>query len=386
MKKNILFVVDEKRMGGVSVLLQDILNRLNLNKYNIDLLILNNSGNCFDELNSKINVIYGTKTFSAIDLTLKQAIKTKNIKKIYLKLKMIYLMKRKKINKLIIKERKRILNKTYDVEIAFKDGFCAIFTAYGNSKKKYTWLHTDYKMYDCTANYRPLFEEIFPKFDKIIAISKSVKERFKEKYHLNNIHVIYNLINVEKIKKKKDETIINYDKNKINLISVGRFHNMKGYDRLIDVMHKLDEENLLENVKLRLIGDGEDYNLIKSKIDKYALNDYIELLGLKKNPFPYVFASDCFLMCSRYEPFGLVVIEALTLGVPVISTDVASIKEIMTKDYGFITENSVDGYYNGLKKIIKNPTLIKKYKQNLKKYKYDTTKIMLEIEELLDEK
>ena len=109
------------------------------------------------------------------------------------------MMKTGLITKKIIKERKKMLKKTYDVEIAFKDGFCAIFTAYGNSKKKYHWLQIDYSMYDCNAKYRKLFNKVFTKFDIMIAISNSVLNNFKEKYHVDKTDVIFNIIDTKKI-------------------------------------------------------------------------------------------------------------------------------------------------------------------------------------------
>ena len=384
-KKNILFVVDEKQMGGVSVLLEDILNNINIKKYNIDIAILHNVGDYLNNLPKNINIIYGTPFFDTVDLTLKETIKTKNIKKIYNKLRLIFLMKTKLIGKRIIKERKKMFAKKYDVEVAFKDGFCAIFTAYGNSSKKYHWLHTDYSMYDCTGNYHGLFEIVFNKFDKIIAISNSVLARFLEKYSVNKTDVIFNIIDTKKIIDKSKEEKIIYDKNKINLISVGRIHHMKGYDRLVDVLHELDKDHKIDNVVTRIIGDGPDFEIVKNKVSEYHLEDKVILMGRKKNPFPYVLSSDCFLMCSRYEPFGLVILEALILGIPVLSCDVASIREIMNDKYGLITDNSNEGLYNGILKIINDKQKLKEYKHNLKDYNYDINKILKQIEGLLDE-
>lgn len=384
-KKNILFVVDEKQMGGVSVLLEDILNNINIKKYNIDIAILHNVGDYLNNLPKNINIIYGTPFFDTVDLTLKETIKSKNIKKIFSKLRLIFLMKTKLIGKRIIKERKKMFAKKYDVEVAFKDGFCAIFTAYGNSSKKYHWLHTDYSMYDCTGNYHGLFEIVFNKFDKIIAISNSVLARFLEKYSVNKTDVIFNIIDTKKIIDKSKEEKIIYDKNKINLISVGRIHHMKGYDRLVDVLHELDKDHKIDNVVTRIIGDGPDFEIVKNKVSEYHLEDKVILMGRKKNPFPYVLSSDCFLMCSRYEPFGLVILEALILGIPVLSCDVASIREIMNDKYGLITDNSNEGLYNGILKIINDKQKLKEYKHNLKDYNYDINKILKQIEGLLDE-
>ena len=384
MKKDVLFVVDEQMMGGVSVLLCDILKRINISKYNIDVLILHDHGKSIvNDLPKEVRVFYGTNFFSGVDLTIQEALKS-SPKKLFSKVSLVLGMKNKKIGKKIMHERKKILDKVYDVEIAFKDGFCALFTAYGDSKKKYHWLHTDYSMYDCTAKYHDLFKEIFPKFDKIIAISNSVLSRFKEKYDVENTDVIFNLIDEEKIRNKSLEKDIHFDEDKINLISVGRIHHMKGYDRLIDVLHELNINNKLENVVVRIIGDGPDFSLVQEKVHQFHLEDKVLLLGQMDNPFPYVKASDAFLMCSRYEPFGLVILEAMILEVPVLSMDVASIREIMNDDYGMIYENSEEGLYNGILEIINNPKKLQKLRKNLRHYKYDIQKIIKQIEDLLD--
>ena len=107
--------------------------------------------------------------------------------------------------------------------------------------------------------------------------------------------------------------------------------------------------------------------------------------GLKKNPFPYVKNSDAFLMCSRYEPFGLVILEAMILKVPVISCEVASINEIMDEKYGVIVKNNEDGLYKGIKDVILNKKILNKYKKNLQEYKYPVDKIIEEIEKLMED-
>ena len=387
MKRNVLFVVDEKRMGGVSVLLEDILNMINIKNYSIDVLVLHNNGSMLNNLPKDVNIIYGTSYFEAIDYTLKEVLKSGDFKRIYHKIKIILDMKTGNIKNTIIRERKKILNKNYDVEIAFKDGFTALFTIFGNSKTKIHWLHYEYKKTNPNAKYNKLFKRILPMFDKIIAVSEGVEQAFNKIYHLENkTSIIPNLVNTDKIiKKSKEKSDVILSKSDINFVSVGRLHIQKGYDILIEVVHDLNKSNFLpKNFKLRIYGDGPEKFTLNSLIRKYHLEDKIYLLGKVMNPYKYVKNSDLFILPSRYEPFGLVIIESMTLGVPVLATENhATSKIIQNGKNGYITENSYQGIYEGLKYLLENFQELKKYKKNCKEYKYDNSAIIKSIEGVL---
>lgn len=381
----VLFVVDEKKMGGVSILLEDILKNIDLSKKKVDILILHNNGDMLSDLPKNVNIIYGTKFFRTVDYSLKEVICSKKNCDIFNKLKMIFYMKTGLIKYFIIRERKKILKEKYDTEVAFKDGYCALVVGYGNAKNKIQWLHCDYLMKDHLANYKKLFLKIYDHFTTIVAISNPIKEGFNSIYGYENKTIaIYNLIDKEKIIKKANEFEVKLS-DKLNLIAVGRMHPMKGYLRLIEIINKLKTENNF-NAHLTLIGDGPEFDKAKKMINEFKLNDDIDLLGKINNPFPYVKAADLFLMCSIYEPFGLTIIEALTLKVPVLSTEVATINELLYSQHGLIVKNSESGLYDGLNILLNNPNRIKEYKKNLEKYNYPTDKIIKQIEEALNEK
>lgn len=387
MKKNVLFVVDERRMGGVSVLLEDILNLINTSKYNIDILVLHNNGEMLENLPKSINIIYGSHYFDAIDYTIAEVIKKHNIKLLLRKIKVVMDMKLGKIEKVIKRERKKILTKNYDVEIAFKDGFTALFTSFGDSKKKVHWLHYEYKKTNPNKKYDKLFKKVLPNFDEIVAVSDNVKKYFNDIYNLGDkVKVIYNIVDQEKIKiKSSEESDVVLDSNKFNIVSVGRLHPMKGYDRLIEAIYKLKEDNLLENVVFRIYGDGPSYETLKEKINNLNLNNYVFLMGKVMNPYKYIKNSDLFVLPSVYEPFGLVVVESLTLHVPVLATENAATgKLICNNKTGLIVNNSTDGIYDGLKKIILNRSLVDEYKKNLENYRYDNIELIKQIEQVLD--
>lgn len=358
-------------MGGVSILLEDMLNRFDYSRFNIDVLVLHNNGTRLNNLPKNVNIIYGTKFFRALDYTIGEVLKSKNLSLIFSKVRLVMEMKTGLIKNRIVKERKKILKKDYDIEIAFKDGFTALFVGLGNCNKRIHWLHYNYSIANPNAKYDKLFKEVLPSFNKIVAVSKGVMDDFNNIYHLENItRVIGNYVDTTKIKKLSKD---NKSKNKnIEFISVGRLHPMKGYDRLIDAVIRLKEDNLLNNIVFKIYGDGLIKDDLNNKIIEGKIDNCFKLMGYTDNPYQYMGNADMFILSSVYEPFGLVIVESMTLKVPVLATNNSATDELIKSDYnGLVVDNSTDGLYNGLKKVITNKDIINTYKNNLKDYDYD---------------
>ena len=378
----VLIVNDERMMGGVSVLLEDILNNIDKN-IKIDLLILHNHGTRLKELPNNVNIIYGSPFFNIIDLNIKEVLKTKNIILIIKKIRLVLLIKTGLIKYKIELEREKLLKYDYKIEIAFKDGFCGLFTGFGNSEEKIQWLHSDYSKKDFSEKYRKLFIKLYDNFNKIIAVSKQVGENFNKIYgQKNKTIVINNLVDTNKIKQLSLKEKIQFDSN-FNLISVGRLHIDKSFDRVIKCLSKLNNEGLLNDVKYRIIGDGYEYENLKNLIKENNLESIVELLGKKENPYPYVRSSDLFIMSSIHESFGLVIIESLLVNTPVLSTKLATINELLDDRYGMIVDNTENDLYNGIREILLNKQKIKDWKKNLEKYEYNNEKIIKSINDLL---
>lgn len=378
----VLIVNDECMMGGVSVLLEDILNNIN-KKHKIDLLILHNHGTRLKQLPQNVNVIYGSSFFNVIDLNIKEVLKTKNIILIVKKIVLVFLIKTGLIKYRIRIEREKLLPYKYQKEVAFKDGFCGLFTGYGDSLEKIQWLHSDYSKKDFSEKYRHQFLKLFDTFNTFVAVSKPVADNFNEIYGQDSkTLVINNLIDTEKIQKLSNQEKIKYAA-KINLISVGRLHIDKGFDRVINAIAKLNSEGLLKDLEYRIIGDGPEYENLNALIKTNNLENKVLLLGRKENPYAYVKASDLYIMSSIHESFGLVVVESLLVHTPVLSTKLATIEEILNNRYGMIVDNNEMALYNGIKDIITNKNMIDKWQSNLKNYHYDNAKIIKQIEKLL---
>lgn len=370
--RKVLFVVTDRKMGGVSVVLEDILNNLPKNRYQIDLLILNNEGTrIVGKIDKNINIIYGDEFFRALDIPLSYFKKHFNLSLLINKLHLIFLLKTGLIKNKLSKKRKKLLSKTYDVEVAFKDGFPAIFTAVGDTPKKVHFLHSTYKENDPTRRYRKTFEHIYDSFNNIIAVSNETVEAFNKYYgNAEKCVVIKNIIDVKKVKTMAKKPNKLSDK-KINFISVGRLATAKGYDRLLEVISRLKQDNLFNDCFLTIVGDGPEKDFLNKLKHNLQLDDCVNLVGNQANPYSFVSSADLYISSARVEPFGLVMVEALILGVPVLAVETSATSVIIDNGKnGIITENSIDGLYNALKEILQNKTKLDKLKNNAKKYDY----------------
>ncbi|MEK7597045.1 MAG: glycosyltransferase [Patescibacteria group bacterium] len=154
---------------------------------------------------------------------------------------------------------------------------------------------------------------LYKKANINIGVSKNISNDLRRYFFLDNVQTIYNGINLKKISIK----------NKINkikrIISVGRLDKQKDFFTLIKAFSILIR--IFKNSELLIIGDGKIKKNLKSLISSLKLSKKIHLIGWKQNVSQYLATTDLFLFSSNYEGFPTVILEAMSYGVPVISTN-----------------------------------------------------------------
>ena len=271
--------------------------------------------------------------------------------------------------KFYIKGSKRLLKKLppkllyrsyvkdkYDIEI----GFCCILPhiAIANSENK------EAKHIIWTHGYE--YHDYYKKADHIVCNCLETKEKMiKDSGGEIPVSCCHNLTNNEAIIQKGKEPCDLPKSDLLTFISVARMSPEKGFDRLIKSMAKLFEDGY--KFRLVLVGDGEEMNKLKALVNKFNLNDYVIFTGSQNNPYKYVTNADIAISSSRSEAYQTALVEALILQTPVISTKVDGAREIIElSEQGFVMDNSEDGIYEGIKKVLDNPELVKKWKEKLK--------------------
>ena len=392
MKKKVLFVVDERKLGGVSIVLENILSKIDLKRLDITVLVLHNNGTRLSNLRPEIKVICGTKKLNMVDMSVKELLLSGKFFRALRKLYLAFLMKTAKATKYMSKIRKEMKLEDYDVEVAFKAGICSVFVASGNAKYKINWVHEDYKTYNMTKRYEKFFRIVFSAFNKHIIVSEDAAKSFNDIYGFNDrTEVIGNYIDeIGILEKAKSEPDIAVNKNRLNIVTLGRFCYEKGFDRIITAINRLKEDNIkIDKLKVYILGYGKEQANLNKKIEEYDLKDSIEVItmsDLDNNPYAFMKNCNLYIMPSRSESFGMVRIEALVLGLPVITTNVANTDKMVSKDLGLVVDNTDEGVYLGLKEVLTNETLVAKLIENAKYYTYEgeNKRIINKIKEVLE--
>lgn len=177
-----------------------------------------------------------------------------------------------------------------------------------------------------------------------VAISKNLKNETANCYHINpkKIEMIYNPVNTKLYLKKNFEESKDY----CQFIHVGRFNKVKNQLLLVNAF--LIAIRKLGDAKLVFVGDGEEKQNIVREVEKYDLCDKVEFTGNIENVNQRLMQSDVFILCSHYEGVPLSILEAMATGLPIITTNVGGIKEIVKNNGILITDNHLIGLANAM--------------------------------------
>ena len=195
-----------------------------------------------------------------------------------------------------------------------------------------------------------------------------------------NIYVVNNPIDFQYVnsQKSKKKNLLNHIKNKKNeefhIISIGRLVEQKGYDMLITSFSLLD----LDNIYLTILGEGEERENLESQVSRLNMKGKVFIPGYCDNPYVNMYYSDLFVLPSRWEGFGHVIIEAMACETPVIAFNCNS-------GPSEIIENNINGILcppesiNELSDAIKNiyedqhlkEDIVKNALKNMQKYNHN---------------
>jgi glycosyltransferase involved in cell wall biosynthesis len=165
-----------------------------------------------------------------------------------------------------------------------------------------------------------LIERRFPAFDSAIALSEGVAEELRRIVPAlgDRVEVVPNIglpLQVQTAEAMKLDRPV--AEPHCTLMACGRLTKQKDYSTLIRAFARLSGTGL----RLNILGDGELRQSLLQLADELGIADQVTFMGFQRDPFSYMRCADIFVLSSRWEGFGNVIVEAMAMGTPVVSTD-----------------------------------------------------------------
>lgn len=393
-KKKILFLIHTLQIGGAEKVLVNLVNNMDKSKYDITVMTVINTGAFRKKLDKEIcyKTIFDIKFFSKEKKDTRESSgnllnKTSKIKGV---LANIYKFFWRHVN--CEKIYNKYVKDDYDIEIAFLEGVASKIISHSTNQKakKIVWLHVDLINETKTERFFKNSEDEannYRKFDKIVGVSKYVIEQAIEKYQLEleKTVVKYNPIDKEEIERRAKERA-SISKKRFTMVTIGRLSTQKGFDRLLRVVKKLNDNNY--KFDLWIIGVGAEEENLKRYIQENNLEN-VKMLGYQSNPYQYINIADMFVCSSRAEGFSTVVSEAIILEKVIVTTECSGMRELLgdKSEYGLICQNNEQTLFEALQQILNNKKEFNQYKMMVKKRKdiFDIKEATKDIEKLFEE-
>lgn len=171
-----------------------------------------------------------------------------------------------------------------------------------------TWEH-----FNSNINWHPLHKysrKLAVKHcDKIVVLTQKDVYNYQKKWNAKNVICISNPLTINNIPRSP------LDKKRI--LAVGRLSSQKGFDLLLDSWHQVKCKEF--DWKLRIVGSGSHQEKLQKKIEKFHLQDSVKIVPATKDICSEYQNASAFVMSSRFEGLPLVLIEAMSAGLPIVS-------------------------------------------------------------------
>ncbi|AHG82487.1 Teichoic acid biosynthesis protein [Bibersteinia trehalosi USDA-ARS-USMARC-188] len=241
--------------------------------------------------------------------------------------------------------------------------FWVLLISQVNAKQHIIYQHNDkYKEWKSKFPYLEGVFRTYRYYDKIVSVSEKTMENNR-----NNISYEFgiaekrfvfcnNPINIDQIiSNAKDDIEIEDEFDNFagtKFINIGRMSHEKDQLKLIEAFAEVNKKH--KDTRLFILGDGPLKQELITRIKKLSLEKDVFLLGQKTNPFAYLKQADIFVLSSNHEGQPMVLLESLTLGTPIIATDIVGNRSILGDKYGLLVENSKQGLINGMNEYLEN--------------------------------
>lgn len=176
--------------------------------------------------------------------------------------------------------------------------------------------------------------------DDILTVSDAIAEEYVYRDSISGkVTTIGNPFSVQEIRQLGDANNIDTDTLRSDILYVGRLSQPKNPIGFLEIVDKLQEQMDMTGMRVIMIGEGELRAQCEAYIDHHKLTELVTMVGFQRNPYAYMAHTKVLVMPSEWEGFGLVALEAMVFGIPVVCSGAGGLKTIVDDSCGKIVES-----------------------------------------------
>lgn len=343
MKTKLLLVMPSLYTGGAEKSFISMLSLLPRDKFDINVMIVNEGGLFYSRLPHDIKLVPPPKNLKIALGSIHSDFIKKNcttwdrmckiMSNVIIRFRTLFKLDFSQLTWMLWKRSIPQLETHYDAAISYTNGITNYYVIDKiSATKKILWVHTDFNKVKANHKFEYTY---FSKADKVVTISSLCVESLKDNFpNLNKFICLENISSGNIIQTMANEYYpkeYNKEDNKtLKILSIGRLSIEKGFDLAIEASNILHQKQF--NFKWFIIGVGNLEKNLQNKIIEYNLQDTVYLLGQRSNPYPYIKHCNIFIQTSRFEGKSIVVDEAKILNKPIIATNYPSVSDNIEND------------------------------------------------------
>ena len=384
MKKKVLFIIGTLQSGGVSKSMVSLLNAWDREKYDTSLLLCCKEGNVFSKyLPEDVNVIYNPVVehvmggFSSAKWLLLHG---------YFLLSLGVLLRmflsrisRPLAGELIAKMMPVVSHINYDLIVDYGGQQLLYYMVCKLSAvKKVSFFHSDYSKW---SFYYRADKKFYPSVNHIFTISETCVDSLKHFFPncADKVSIMENISSPTMIRQQALESLGNFRERilemksdgNIILCTIGHICRGKGFDFALEASEVLKRRGV--KFKWVFIGKVLEEDLLKLITDK-GIEDYILLVGIQSNPYPYINLSDIVVHPSRFEGKSISLDEAKILCKPIVVTNFSTVgDQFVNRKNGTICEMNGEAVANAIVELMNDSSLRKSYQKYLETHIVDNS-------------
>lgn len=343
MKKKLIFITEALWIGGIETALVNLLNRLDYDRYDVTCLILRDCQDIACRITPKCCLIVSDRQHPA---TFPDAYRYKRMYNLMEEPQHASRLRRGiwHILRLLLRApearryaayvKKQLNGEHFDTAVIYSDRTAETAVRAVSADRFLMFYHHGAmrREYHDTYGYK--------KADKIIAVSEKLAERLRlyRPQYRDQIIAVNNLIDAAGVREKSLESPeAVFSKDCFNIVSCGRLSPAKGMDIAIDACARL-VQNGYTDIHWWIVGGGPEEASLRAQICVLGMEDYVTLLGMQSNPYPYIAQADLYVQPSRFEGYCGTILEARLLAVPILATRNAAEEQIVNDETGSLCD------------------------------------------------